>query len=423
MPTTTVTDNYAEFADTNPGGSTFVRTITGVPTATASSATFNLGIFGDFDSSSIENVAISIEGYSLGTVLDGNTGNDGFGFANGDIGDQYFSTLSGSTTISQAVWANIIADGQIVITYTLSSDVDDLQGGEFLNAEFIYNAVTAPTIAGTTGADRLIGDEGADRFEGLGGDDYIGAKAGDDQVDGGSGNDTIWAGAGDDSVLGGSGDDLIGGGEGDDQLFGDDQAGNLTGDDTIWAGAGNDNATGGQGDDVLGGGAGNDNVQGDDGDDVIYGGTGGDTLGGGEDNDAIFAGTGNDLVNGDAGDDTLFGGDGNDDLFGDAGDDLLWGGAGQDDLEGGGGADTFAFTEASVVVDATTGNNDVISDFSIGDDDVFDLTDFGFSGELSDLRAQGVIVDGGIDIDHDGTIDITVTGLVAANLTEDNVLL
>ncbi len=76
--------------------------------------------------------------------------------------------------------------------------------------------------------------------------------------------------------------------------------------------------------------------------------------------DIIDSGAGDDVVFGNAGNDQLEGGDGADRLLGGAGNDRLSGGAGDDFLSGGMGADTFVFKAG----------NDVIDDFSLGQDEL-----------------------------------------------------
>jgi Ca2+-binding RTX toxin-like protein len=91
------------------------------------------------------------------------------------------------------------------------------------------------------------------------------------------------------------------------------------------------------------------------------------------------------LMGGD-GDDWLSGGNGNDDLFGSAGDDTLIGGAGDDYLEGdagadlytgGSGADRFSLLVAPTEwLDSTLAATDVVTDFSIAEGDLLQISDF-----------------------------------------------
>jgi Ca2+-binding RTX toxin-like protein len=67
--------------------------------------------------------------------------------------------------------------------------------------------VSAETLTGTAGADRLEGGDGDDSISGL---------AGNDRLEGGKGNDTIDGGDGNDLIRGGHGADLLTGGAGND---------------------------------------------------------------------------------------------------------------------------------------------------------------------------------------------------------------
>ena len=146
---------------------------------------------------------------------------------------------------------------------------------------------------------------------------------------------------------------------------------------------------GGPGDDRPEGGDGNDELNGDDGDDQLYDGGGFDTLHGGP---------GNDYLQGSADDDSLNGGPGDDNLldYGDNDDDSLNGGAGNDTLEsrggndrfhGGAGNDTFVF--------GSTNGDDIISDFTVGEDliDLIHFTYFSFDELELVSTADGVTID------------------------------
>ena len=100
--------------------------------------------------------------------------------------------------------------------------------------------------------------------------------------------------------------------------------------------------------------------------DVLIGLAGQDTLIRGNGNDHLDGGTGHDVLRADGGQDTLFGGSGND---------TLDGGLGSDHLTGGAGSDSFVFKHFS------SGDRDVIADFTIGEDKLFfDLSTIEFSG-------------------------------------------
>lgn len=150
----------------------------------------------------------------------------------------------------------------------------------------------------------------------------------------------------DDDIYGKGGNDTLSGLQGDDYLYGQN---------------GNDKLIGGAGDDNLNGGAGNDNLNGSAGDDELNGDNGNDTLIGGTGVDSLYGGAGNDNLNGGAGDDELYGESGKDTLIGGAGDDSLYGGL-TSLLTGGTGKDTFVLTSLS---------GDIITDFSVKDDEIW----------------------------------------------------
>jgi T1SS-143 domain-containing protein len=121
--------------------------------------------------------------------------------------------------------------------------------------------------------------------------------------------------------------------------------------------------TGSDYDDTIFGGGGDDTISGGDGDDTIVGGDGEDTIDGGAGEDTIFGGDDDDTIVGGDDNDTIVGGDGSDDIDGGSGDDIIYADEGNiddgdlDEMTGGTGDDTFV----------DPGNNDDITDFSVGD--------------------------------------------------------
>ncbi|MEW6995422.1 PEP-CTERM sorting domain-containing protein [Colwelliaceae bacterium MEBiC 14330] len=116
---------------------------------TISDATFTLDIAGDLDSS-YENVAITVDGYSLGVVFDNNPNNDIFDFS----GDNYvgnhsnYITMTGVATIAQTDWANIIADGLVTIAFDLSSAVNCCSDPHaFTSGNISYDVPEPSTLA------------------------------------------------------------------------------------------------------------------------------------------------------------------------------------------------------------------------------------------------------------------------------------
>ncbi|MEM9244225.1 MAG: hypothetical protein AAGA67_00575 [Cyanobacteria bacterium P01_F01_bin.153] len=131
-------------------------------------------------------------------------------------------------------------------------------------------------------------------------------------------------------------------------------------DDTLYGNQGADQILGREGDDLIFGGRGSDLLFGNEQEDTILGNRGDDVLFGGQQNDHLYGNTGDDLLSGDRDDDTLNGGQGNDILLGATGNDLLSGDLGDDTLIGDTGADQFLFFPE--------GGNDLVVDFSVGED-------------------------------------------------------
>jgi Ca2+-binding RTX toxin-like protein len=148
----------------------------------------------------------------------------------------------------------------------------------------------------------------------------------------------------------------------------------------------------------------NDVINGNDGNDTLYGLSGDDTLRGGAGNDNLYGGAGNDKLEGGAGTDYLDGGDGND---------RLDGGVGSDTLRGGAGNDVFVFAKG--------GGNDLIADFTAGQDKI-DLSAFGLSG-INQLAAKTTMTATSattMSIDFGGGDRLTVFGI--GKLTADHVI-
>ncbi|MBX2866524.1 hypothetical protein KTR10_00995 [Candidatus Kaiserbacteria bacterium] len=304
-------------------------------------------------------------------------------------------------------------DGKVLAVFSSTVDGDT-------NIEHQWLNVGEKFITGDDGDDLLIGTSGATMVYGAAGNDTVWAGSGDqgsDTLFGGDGDDILGGNKGDDLIIGGNGSDVGFGGEGNDTLLGgdwsdDNQDGVLQwseGDrdlasNEMWAGSGNDVLFGADGDDVLGGGLGNDFIQGYRGDDILYGGgSGNDRLNGGFGNDVAFGGSGNDRLNGGAGNDELYGGAGNDSINAGTGDDDVFGSAGDDTLTGGLGDDVFYFN--------ATGGEDVITDFTVGDDTLSlanTVTDF---QSAAAVEAASIATTDGILVDLGGGNSVLLIGI------------
>ncbi len=99
----------------------------------------------------------------------------------------------------------------------------------------------------------------------------------------------------------------------------------------------------------------------------INGRDGNDKIVGSQGADKILGGAGNDNLRGKKGDDTIEGGIGNDKILGNGGSDILNGQQGNDVLTGGGGKDKFVLSNDF--------GNDVITDFTLGEDEIINTTE------------------------------------------------
>jgi len=266
----------------------------------------------------------------------------------------------------------VLAPGTLAPDVTVAASFEDASEVSFARFEAgapventLEDGNLAPSAYSVAESIRILGDLGLTTEVD---DTLIGNDSGwGETLEGGAGNDTVEARGGSDVVQGGAGDDSIDGGDGDDSIDGG------TGDDDIDGGAGGDTIRGKNGDDTVDGGAGEDVIFGQAGDDVLNGNGAIDIIDGGSGADEITGGGGNDVLEGGDGDfnDIISGGSGDDEIsggwFSTPGDD------GTDVLTGGAGADTFFFDGAANSTgtglgDGTPGGEDVITDFTDGDD-------------------------------------------------------
>lgn len=105
-----------------------VFTFSGLPTAVDSAGlTATFRVRGDFGGGT-ENLAIDVDGHSFGTWLNNITGDDTIDNPSDDIGNDYASIISGSSTVAQGTIAPLLADGELVFTFDYSSGVGDRSG-------------------------------------------------------------------------------------------------------------------------------------------------------------------------------------------------------------------------------------------------------------------------------------------------------
>lgn len=98
----------------------FTETV--LPSEVIGDASFTFSVSGDLNWKR-EYVDVSIDGYSLGRVFDNNPANDDFDFA-GDRGNQHKRILTGTATIANSIFADLISDGALEILFDFSLAVN-----------------------------------------------------------------------------------------------------------------------------------------------------------------------------------------------------------------------------------------------------------------------------------------------------------
>ena len=101
-----------------------------VPKLAASGATVTIEAFGDFGASH-EAFSVSVESFSLGTLLNNDETDDLFDGIHLDAGDRYdefgIGAVSGTAFVPLGALAPLIADGELSVLFTpFSSRIDDL---------------------------------------------------------------------------------------------------------------------------------------------------------------------------------------------------------------------------------------------------------------------------------------------------------
>ncbi|WP_374764480.1 beta strand repeat-containing protein [Yunchengibacter salinarum] len=393
----------------------------------------------------------------------GNGGNDRLIGSNGDddieggAGDDTLLGEGGRDNLSGGVGNDLILPGN---TDDLSESAFGDSGNDTLDAS---GSATRVNLNGGDGDDLLIGGACHDVID----DDYIGTGfgAGSDTLTGNGGFDTFRINSTDgndvitDFTPGGDGVDLTsasvpfftfeqlqgfmsqaGGdvvidyGNGNSLtlqgvLLEDLSAADFRLGKNMAATDGNDNFVGSNGDDFAFG-------QG--GDDTLYGQGGSDNLFGGSGNDAIIAGNVDQVLfaNGGAGDDTLDASANNNpsafaELEGGAGHDVIVGGAGNETIIGDDEFDGSAFGADTMTGGAGRDRfelhnilaNDVIMDFTPGED-TLDLRDAPVPfTDLAGLLAASSDFNGDLVVDYGNGQSLTLRGVAAADLSEDDLVL
>ncbi|WP_310619791.1 calcium-binding protein [Flexibacterium corallicola] len=260
-------------------------------------------------------------------------------------------------------------------------------------------------MAGTTGG-HAEGDSlsSIEHLIGSGFRDVLIGNSDDNTIQGGDENDTLIGGLGADLLDGGSGQDTAnyasaGAGVKLDLQLGLGIGGEALGDKLVSI----EVINGSQFADMISGSTGVDEIKAAGGNDTVFGGAGEDNLRGGSGNDTIYGGIGNDILRGENGHDTLIGG---------TGDDILIGGLNSDVLSGGDGADMFIF--------AFQGGNDVVTDFTSGEDRL-NLTEYSSTiDSFEDVMARASANNNGgttIDLGHGG-FSIELNGVEKTSLSE-----
>ena len=346
----------------------------------------------------------TLVGGSHGDLLKGDEGSDNIYGGAGDDETSSIVSIYDEDGVRYDQYGNILAEDDDVLlggagedTLSGSAGHDTLDGGD---ANDVLNGGSgSDDLRGGAGSDDLRGGSEADTLSGDDGDDLLDGGSGDDVLSGGNGLDTLSGGSGSDVLSGDSGLDEMHGGSGADTMFGGDHDDSLeggSGDDALHGGLGADILKGGSDADVLSGDAGNDRLDGGSGNDVLDAGAGRDRLKGGSNDDLLLGGADNDYLNGGSGDDTLDGGSGKD---------RLYLGAGNDEATGGLGADRFVFRQTDL-----DGGVDVITDFSVSQQDVLDLRGLDLDADGADMSAwfdENATIVNGVDVQialGDGTV-------------------
>ena len=128
--------------------SPFNITFSGLPTSSAAGGTLSLEVFGDFNTSSLEWLAVTMDGVSLGRILDANVNNDNFVGIPGDIGNQYISPTFAGLSFTKTEFDNYLANGSLDLGFSFGPHVSNLFPGtaeEYITATIEFTAVPEPS--------------------------------------------------------------------------------------------------------------------------------------------------------------------------------------------------------------------------------------------------------------------------------------
>ncbi|MDC0336118.1 hypothetical protein OAN24_04420 [Pseudodesulfovibrio sp.] len=284
-------------------------------------------------------------------IVDGGSGNDVL---------KYTGTAAQSTELNNVNFVETVIFGNAATNILFSADGADSGTTMALDASALTSANTFTFDAATNSANKYF------NITGGGGDDIIETSFNADTISGGDGADDIMTGDGDDELYGNAGEDILDGEGGDDTLDGG------TGDDEMYGGTGDDSLIAGLGADDMDGGGDFDTADYSSSTEFVN-----IDLGGGTALSGYAAG---DTLSGIEG---LIGTDFDDSLQGDAfansieagvGDDYIKGGEGDDTLTGGTGTDSFAYGNITMIT--TKSNQDVVTDFTSGTDNIYLDGDF-----------------------------------------------
>ena len=414
------------------------------------------------------------------------TGNSGDNALNGMGGNDVISGGGGNDSLTGGAGADTLdggegerdgagyGDSDAGVTVNLAAGTASgghAEGDRLSGIESLSGSSHRDHLTGNSKDNGLVGSGGNDVISGGGGNDWLAGDAGADEINGGPGVDTASYTGSDAGVTvtldEAGGATPSGGHAADDTLSGIEVLAGSAHGDVLTGNSKNNGLMGNDGRDTLSGGGGNDWLEGGAGADILDGGPGEDTLsyagsdasvdvrlgpgtarnghaagdriqgfenvvGSKHDDDLRGDETSNELSGGE-GNDVLHGGGGDDELTGGRGDDWLIGGAGADTLRGGPGADHFAFPAAN---HSTSGEPDVVKDFSSSDRDLIDLSDLlrdsgwrfagtepftGVAGEVRYAQRTGTAwTDVFVDVTGDGAADLVVQLEGKHDLTADD---